>query len=496
MAVSASVSAPALALAFALAGAVDGVAAPLPAQQSDVAQRPELALDRKGKKQLVEFAERFWQARPMTRFEEWDAAKRTALFAEAKKLGTIPEGSLGEVVDLLWQPVSEFGPGVPKSVAKKRAKKRGKKGKRPKWLPKPGKRPKKSRRQKNRRVKATIPTPYGEAWFYLNNVGPDRGLILGLHGGGEGAGSADEPRHTWVDKNCIGMYPQGIRLVHDTWNTVHGERFLLTLIEIAKAHFGVDPNRVYSMGFSMGGSGSWFMAGRHADLLAGAAPCAGVLMAEPKSQLARKEDVKAIQHGLVPNVRNLAMYYYTGLVDTNCMPGTYLFVADRLDELRKADPGGYGQIRFSTHENLAHAHPRGEPKKLLQWLTGQKRDPFPKTVVWETATNPFPQPSGEPVTRPQKTKFYWLGCEELVDAQKIRATLDENVIEIAVTRRELSGITIYVNPEMIDVNRDVVVRHDGKEVYRGKPVPNLATVLESLDARVDRVLVFDRRIDL
>ena len=66
----------------------------------------------------------------------------------------------------------------------------------------------------------------------------------------------------------MGMYPQGIRLVHDTWNTVHGERFTLTLIEIAKAQYEVDPDRVYSMGFSMGGTGSWFLAGRHPDLLA------------------------------------------------------------------------------------------------------------------------------------------------------------------------------------------------------------------------------------
>jgi hypothetical protein len=35
---------------------------------------------------------------------------------------------------------------------------------------------------------------------------------------------------------------------------------------------------------------------------------------------------------------------------------------------------------------------------------------------------------------------------------------------------------------------------DGKEVWRGRPTPDFATVLESLDARLDRTLVFDRRV--
>lgn len=459
-------------------------------------QEQQLALDKSGKSQIAALAERFWRARPETQFIEWDAAKRREILAAAEALGTVPEGKLDDIVALLWKPISEFGPGVPKAVYEKPAKgkKKAKKVKRPAWLPKIGKAGKKG---KGKRVE--IDTPYGEAWFYLDNVGADRGLILGLHGGGEGAGSADEPRATWVAKDCIGMYPQAIRLVHDTWNTVYGERFLLTMIEIAKAHFDIDPDRVYSMGFSMGGSGSWFMAGRHADLLAGAAPCAGVVMAAPKSQVPSKEDVDAIQHGLIPNVRNLAMYYYIGLEDVNCMPGTYLYIADMLERLRTEDEGGYANIRFTTYEGLAHEQPPGEPRGLLKWLPKQRRETFPKTVVWETATNPFPLgDEGEKVDRRQKRNFYWLGAEELTDRQKIRATITDNLIEIEVQGREsgAKGLVIYLNDKMMDPGKDVVVQHEGAEIYRGKPTANLGVVLESLDARVDRAMVFDRKIEL
>ncbi len=37
---------------------------------------------------------------------------------------------------------------------------------------------------------------------------------------------------------------------------------------------------------------------------------------------------------------------------------------------------------------------------------------------------------------------------------------------------------------------------DGEEFYRGKPQPDFATVVESLDAKVDTSLCFDRKIPL
>lgn len=412
--------------------------------------------DRRKEKAAADLMTRWLKARPRTKFVEWDQTARLALQKEAEALGALPEGKLEDVVEVLWKPVRKYGP-------------------------------------KHDRGN-TIATPYGKASFILNGGGKGKGLVLGLHGGGEGAGSASEATK-WKAKGCMGIYPQGIRLVHDTWNTVHGERFLLTLIEIAKAQYDIDPDRVYSMGFSMGGTGSWFMAGRHPDLLAGAQPGNGVLMASPKSQVPRKEDVGAIQHGFVPNVRNLAMYYYTGLADKNCMPGTYLFVEDMLAELKKDDPGGYGKIHFKAYPGLAHAFPPGEPGKGTKFLQKERRATFPKTIIWEYATAPFPLPDGEDkCTRLQKHYYYWLKCERPRDRQTIRATIEDNVVTIEGTTS--GGLTIFLNDKLIDPKKEVVVKRRDKEIYRGKPVPDFWTVLETLDARMDKVMVFDRRIEL
>lgn len=443
-------------LAFAFL--VGFLAAPAGAQK-------QAALIEKGlARKITALAEAWWKARPPTRFVEWDAKARADLEKQARELGKIPEGSLAEVVDLLWAPSKKLGP-------------QGDVGK----------------------GKLTIKTPYGEAWCYVTPGGKHPALIVGLHGGGEDEGSADEPRSTWVRKGAVGIYPQAIKLVHDTWNTVHGERFVLSLIEIAKVQYDVDPDHVYVMGFSMGGSGSWFFAGRHPDLFAGAAPFSGVLMASPKSQLAKKEEVRSIQHGLVPNVRNLAMYYTIGLDDQNTMPGTYLYVADVLEALHKADPGGYGKIHFETFPHLAHAFPPGEPGGALKYLFEQERDTFPAELVWEYARELSPEPEPhELVKRLDQRCFYWLGCKEPQDQQSIRAkrTKNEFLLECKNTLSGTKGLTVFLNASMIDPSAEIVVRTKDKELYRGKPQPDLWTVLETLDERVDRSMVFDRRIEL
>jgi len=424
-------------------------------------------LDRKLERKIEDLGERWWKARPKNKFFEWDAAQRKALLAEARALGPIPEGTFEDVKDALWDSVRRYGP----------------KG--------------------EGRGKVHLDNPYekpyrDKMWFYVSGRRRrDQGLIVGLHGGGAGAGSADGPKGTWRMKRCLGMYPQGLVITGDNWNTVQGEKQILSMIEIAKAQYDIDPDRVYVAGFSMGGTGAWHMAGRFPDLFAGAAPCAGVLMAQPKSQLRKKEEVLAIQYGLVPNVRNLAMYYFIGLKDTNTMPGTYLFVQDMLKELRESDPGGYDEIHFEVYPDLAHAFPPGEPQKCLETLGKERRVTYPEKIVWEYARYPFPRPVPEDRTKRIVIRhMYWLRHDKPEDRMEIVATRKGNEFDVSILGAGREGAYVLLNPEMIDVEKDVVVRVEGEEVYRGRPRPDVATVLETLDVKLDKRLCFDRKIPL
>ncbi|MDA1195450.1 MAG: dienelactone hydrolase family protein [Planctomycetota bacterium] len=414
------------------------------------------------KKALSDLAARWMQARPLTAFGHWDLPTRNKLLEEARALGEPPEGSLDEIVALLWKAVQKHGP---------------------------------------RAKKDEFESPYGRAWWIRSGKGgPKSGLILGLHGGGVGAGSASEAAGKWKLPKTMQMYPQGIRLVHDTWNSVHGERFLLTLIEIAKAQYDIDPDRVYSMGFSMGGSGSFFMAGRHPDLLAGAIPAHGVVPAD-KVKEPDPAKVGRMEHGLIPNLRNVPVYFYTGSIDVNCEPGTFLRAFQMIEELRKEDRGGYEQIEFACHEGVAHTFPAGEPGKGYKWIEAKRRDAFPTKIVWHYNEAPWPPGDAEDAgkaTRLPKRWMYWLHCTHPVDYMEIvaarSATDTEHVIDVEAVKVFPEDLTIYLNDRMADPAREVVVRVAGEEVYRGKPARGYDVIFESLDARLDRTLVFDRRV--
>jgi dienelactone hydrolase len=423
-------------------------------------------VDKATLKKMEAFGTKWWKARPKSKFHEWNAQERRALLEEARAFGKIPEGSLEQVRGALWKNLRKHGP-KGKGKGKLEIVDHGYKS-----------------RFTNDQMRALM----------TGAKGKKRGLVMSLHGGGEGAGSADT---NWGLKGCMTIGPQGLLIHGDNWNRVHGEKQILTLIEIAKAQYDVDPDRVYVMGFSMGGTGSWHMAGRFPDLFAGAAPCHGVLMADPVSQVRTKEEVVSIQYGLLPNVRNLPMYYFTGTEDKNCMPGTYLFAWDLIEELRKEDPGGYTRIKFKCHPGVAHSFPPGEPGKCLKYLAQFTRDSYPEKVVWLYAANPHPMPDEKDTTRRyQKHTFYWIRHDEPLDRMEIIATRKGNEFDIECIGAEYEGLSLMLNEKMIDVKKEVVVRVDGEEFYRGKPEPDFVTVLESLDSKLDKTLCFDRKVPL
>lgn len=55
------------------------------------------------------------------------------------------------------------------------------------------------------------------------------------------------------------------------------EADVLNVIDIVRAEYAIDPGRIYLMGHSMGGFGTWWLGQKHADLWAAIAPMSGVL---------------------------------------------------------------------------------------------------------------------------------------------------------------------------------------------------------------------------
>ncbi len=414
-------------------------------------------LDAKKRKEIEKLANEWFEARPATWFDDWDPKTREALLERAKALDPIPESSVKEVRELLWKTARKHGPKLDGA--------------------------------------ASLETRWGKAGYSMLNAGTKRGLLVGLHGGGPGAGDKSEAQGTWSAPlgkwKLLGLFPQAVRLEHDAWNTVEGERFVLTLIEMAKRTYDIDPDRVFAAGFSMGGTGSWFLAGRHPHLFAGALPFHGVIFPEREGD-PKTGKILRIHHGLVPNVRHVPLYYTTGTEDTNCNPDSYLFAQTVLKELREKHPGDY-EADFRCVEGLAHAFAPGEPQKAFEWMLSRERKTFPKTLTWELTVHPWPQSEGRLLPR----DFYWLRCNipEPTEKMQVEAEVLSHSVQIRIAREAPKGFTVYLSKELVDLDQDIDLYVNNEKIWSGRLQPSFSALLESLSARLDRNMVFDRRID-
>ena len=115
----------------------------------------------------------------------------------------------------------------------------------------------------------------------------------------------------------------------------------------------------------------------------------------------------------------------------------------------------------------------------------RRRDARPRRFLW--------QPS-----LPWKRHFHWLYADAAELGSLIEAkAVDGNAIELHVHQGtpDLTGTSVLLGPPLVDLEKEVVVRVQGKEVFRGIVPRTLSTLLLTLP-RNDPHLLFDARVDL
>lgn len=145
------------------------------------------------------------------------------------------------------------------------------------------------------KVKKDVPAPLIVA---LHGLGGDsnfivRGRLVDLaeEGGYIVVGPMGYNVSGWYGSPVIPMGPQPPR----PNLAALSELDVLTVLEIARAEYAVDPNRVYLMGHSMGGAGTIYLGQKHADrwaALAAIAPAAFMMQPDQKAILGRIRDAK------------------------------------------------------------------------------------------------------------------------------------------------------------------------------------------------------------
>jgi poly(3-hydroxybutyrate) depolymerase len=295
-----------------------------------------------------------------------------------------------------------------------------------------------------------------------------RSLFISMHGGGGAPKAVNDQQ--W--KNQIGLYKpaEGVyiapRAPTDTWNLwheAHIDDFFDRIIENAIVFEGVDPNRVYLMGYSAGGDGVYQLAPRMADRFAAASMMAG----HPNDAVPE-------------NLRNLPFAIHMGENDSAYNRNTIAKEwGDKLAALAKAAGAKPGAttgpyVHFvEIHKGKGHWMDR-EDASAVPWMAGFTRNPWPKHIIWNQSSRVH-------------DAFAWLAVDAKAAkaGQKLEAVVEGSTI--TVTRSTPApALTLRLSDALVDLERPLKVIVNGKAVSEDKAVRRASVIWESLVARSDR----------
>jgi predicted peptidase len=296
-----------------------------------------------------------------------------------------------------------------------------------------------------------------------------RSLWISMHGGGKAAKQVNDSQ--WRNQITLYKLDEGIYLAPraptNTWNLWHEghiDRLFARLIEDLIVLEEVNPDRVYLMGYSAGGDGVYQLAPRMADTWAGAAMMAG-----------HPNGVSLL------SLRNVPFALQVGGKDAaynrNKVGREY---GELLGKLQKDDPKGYPHF-VKIHEDKPHWMGL-EDKAALPWMAKFTRNPIPERIVWKQ-------------TGTLHERSYWLAVPQgdpKADALVI-AERDGQTIEIKTTEK-VKKLLIRLDDRMADLDQAVVVKHAGKELYRGAVSRTIGAIVRTLSGRGDPSLVFDAEV--
>jgi len=243
-----------------------------------------------------------------------------------------------------------------------------------------------------------------------------------------------------------------------------GELDVVRVVEDVQARLSIDPDRVVLYGFSMGGSGSWQVGVHFPDRFAALGPVCGNAdhrvwerlwgwgEREPTWMSPKKAWVEATESPafFAENLLNLPSMPLHGDKD-NVVPCDHS--RSMAAELLKAGaPCNYVEI-----PGAGHGVPGDKVSEMLKWLREQKRNPWPKRVIFKTAWRRHPG-------------AYWVRLHRFERAfafARIEAeALDKS--SVSVNTDNLEEFSLHLGAPLFDPAQPIRVRVDGAEQYRGK----------------------------
>lgn len=297
-----------------------------------------------------------------------------------------------------------------------------------------------------------------------------RSMYISLHGGGGAPKEVNDQQ--WGNQIYLYSLSEGLyvapRAPWNTWDLWHRQgldELFEKLIQSAVVFEGVNPNKVYLLGYSAGGDGVWRMAPRMADKWAAASMMAG----HPgnTSQV---------------NLRNVPFMIWMGEHDSAYNRNTLAKEkGEVMDSLQNADPEGY---IHSTNivEGKGHWMELAD-SEAIGWMAQYKRNPYPEKIVWRQ----------EEVVREH---FYWLSAptDELKHGKTVIAHIEGNTI--IIDKCDYSRITIHLNDKMLNLDKKIKIIYNGKKIFNKKVKRTIANLHRTINTRNDFSYAFPTSIEI
>jgi predicted esterase len=286
-----------------------------------------------------------------------------------------------------------------------------------------------------------------------------RSLWISMHGGGEAP--ADVNTQQWQNQIKLYQPKEGIyiapRAPTDKWNMWHQEHIdplFARLIEDMVAVNGVNPDKIYLMGYSAGGDGVWQVAPRMADRFAAAAMMAG----HPNESS-------------LLGLRNLPFAIFMG--EKDAAVNRNKVAAEKtieIEALHKADPDGYTYMS-RIYPGLGHWMNLKDAESV-PWMAEFTRNPWPKKIVWFQ----------DDVTH---DRFYWLRLPDgtAEKGKKIAATVNGQSIRLEGDVPK--GTRILLSDELLDLDKPIEVTINDQPTHKFEPTRSAKVIREELELRMD-----------
>ncbi len=294
----------------------------------------------------------------------------------------------------------------------------------------------------------------------FGKAGPgSRSLWISMHGGGGAPPAVNDQQ--WQNQIRLYQPEEGIYVAPrapgdtwDLWHQGHVDPLFVRLIEGMVAVRGVNPNRVYLMGYSAGGDGVWQIAPRMADRFAAASMMAG-----------HPNEAK------LDGLRNLPFAIFMGGNDAAFNRNKIAAAkGGELDELQKADPKGYTHM-VKIHEGMGHWMNLKDAESV-PWMAKFTRNPWPEKIVWYQ----------DDVTH---DRLYWLQVPTAAAKAGQRITAVVNGREIAIDGDVPPGLSLHLSDTLLDLDQPLTVKVNGKSVHEGKVPRTITAIQAALTARPD-----------